>query len=111
MGRKADLLQGTLDMLVLQTLRLGPSHGYTIAKLIEQRSDAFLQVEQGSLYPALNRLEDRGWVDSFWAISENNRRARYYRLTPKGRRQLQQEIEQWAQLVAAIGLVLRPVED
>ena len=111
MGRKADLLQGTLDMLVLQTLRLGPSHGYTIAKLIEQRSDAFLQVEQGSLYPALNRLEDRGWVDSFWATSENNRRARYYRLTPKGRRQLQQEIEQWAQLVAAIGLVLRPVED
>lgn len=111
MGRKADLLQGTLDMLVLQTLRLGPAHGYTIAKLIEQRSDAFLQVEQGSLYPALNRLEDRGWVDSFWAISENNRRARYYRLTPKGRRQLQQEIQQWAQLVAAIGLVMRPVED
>lgn len=111
MGRKADLLQGTLDMLVLQTLRLGPAHGYSIAKLIEQRSDAFLQVEQGSLYPALNRLEDRGWVDSFWATSENNRRARYYRLTPKGRRQLQQEIQQWAQLVAAIGLVMRPVED
>lgn len=111
MGRKSDLLQGTLDMLVLQTLRLGPAHGYTISKLIDQRSDAFLQVEQGSLYPALNRLEDRGWVDSFWATSENNRRARYYRLTPKGRRQLQQEIEQWAQLVAAIGLVMRPVED
>lgn len=111
MGRKADLLQGTLDMLVLQTLRLGPAHGYTISRLIEQRSDAFLQVEQGSLYPALNRLEDRGWVDSFWAISENNRRARYYRLTPKGRRQLQQEIEQWSQLVNAIGLVMRPVED
>ena len=111
MGRKADLLQGTLDMLVLQTLRLGPAHGYTISRLIEQRSDAFLQVEQGSLYPALNRLEDRGWVDSFWAVSENNRRARYYRLTPKGRRQLQQEIEQWSQLVNAIGLVMRPVED
>jgi len=110
MGRKSDLLQGTLDMLVLQTLRGAPAHGYTIARLIEQRSDAFLQVEQGSLYPALNRLEDRGWVDSFWATSENNRRARYYRLTPKGRRQLQQEIEQWTQLVNAIGLVMRPVE-
>jgi len=106
----ADLLQGTLDMLVLQTLRLGAAHGYTIARLIEQRSDAFLQVEQGSLYPALNRLEDRGWVDSYWATSENNRRARYYRLTPKGRRQLQAETEQWDQLVRAIGLVMRPVE-
>jgi transcriptional regulator len=105
------LLQGTLDMLVLQTLLLGPAHGYTIARVIEQRSDTFLQVEQGSLYPALNRLEDRGWVDSYWATSENNRRARYYRLTPKGRRQLLQEAEQWRQLVHAIGLVMRPVED
>ena len=107
----SDLLQGTLDMLVLQTLRLGPAHGYTIARVIEQRSDAFLQVEQGSLYPALNRLEDRGWVDSYWATSENNRRALYYRLTPKGRRQLQTEVQQWAQLVHAIGLVMRPVDD
>ena len=107
----ASLLQGTLDMLVLQTLRLGAAHGYTIAKLIEQRSDAFLQVEQGSLYPALNRLEDRGWIDSSWALSENNRRARYYRLTPKGRRQLDVESEQWQQLVRAIGLVMRPVEE
>lgn len=106
-----DLLQGTLDMLVLQTLLLGPAHGYTIARLIEQRSEAFLQVEQGSLYPALNRIEDRGWVESYWAISENNRRARFYRLTPKGRRQLQHETEQWQQLVRAIGLVLRPVEE
>ena len=105
------LVKGTLDMLVLQTLRLGPAHGYTIAKVIGQRSEAFLQVEQGSLYPALNRLEDRGWVDSYWDISENNRRARYYRLTPKGRRQLQVESEQWEQLVRAIGLVMRPVED
>jgi transcriptional regulator len=105
------LIKGTLDMLVLQTLRLGPAHGYTIAKVIGQRSDAFLQVEQGSLYPALNRLEDRGWVDSYWDTSENNRRARYYRLTPKGRRQLQVETEQWEQLVRAIGLVMRPVED
>ena len=111
MGKKTDLLQGTLDMLVLQSLRLGPAHGYTIAKIIEQRSDTFLQVEQGSLYPALNRLEDRGWVDSSWATSENNRRARYYRLTPKGRRQLEVESAQWQQLVRAIGLVMRPVED
>ncbi|HYT74203.1 MAG TPA: PadR family transcriptional regulator [Vicinamibacterales bacterium] len=108
---RGDLLQGTLDMLVLQTLLFGPAHGYTIARLIEQRSDAFLQVEQGSLYPALNRLEDRSWVDSYWATSENNRRARYYRLTPKGRRQLQQEVERWRQLVRAIGLVMQPVED
>ena len=106
-----DLLQGTLDMLVLQTLRLGPAHGYTIARVIEQRSDTFLQVEQGSLYPALNRLEDRGWVDSYWAVSENNRRARFYRLTPKGRRQLQIETEDWERLVRAIALVMRPVEE
>jgi transcriptional regulator len=106
-----DLLQGTLDMLVLQTLRLGDAHGYTIARVIEQRSDAFLQVEQGSLYPALNRLEDRGWVASYWATSENNRRARYYRLTPKGLRQLDHEMEQWRKLVRAIGLVLKPIED
>jgi PadR family transcriptional regulator len=106
-----DLLQGTLDMLVLQTLRLGPAHGYTIARLIEERSDAFLQVEQGSLYPALNRLEDRGWIDSHWGTSENNRRARYYGLTPAGRRQLQQETDHWRALVRAIGRVLRPIED
>lgn len=109
--KKTDLLQGTLDMLVLQTLRLGAAHGYTIARRIGQRSDAFLQVEQGSLYPALNRLEDRGWVDSYWDISENNRRARFYRLTPKGRRQLQVETEEWDRLVRAIGLVMRPVEE
>lgn len=107
----ADLLQGTLDMLVLQTLRLGPAHGYTIARVIEQRSDAFLQVEQGSLYPALNRLEDRAWVASYWATSENNRRARYYKLTPKGRRQLEQETEQWTNLVHAIGRVMRPIQE
>ena len=106
-----DLLQGTLDMLVLQTLRLGPAHGYTIARTIGHRSEAFLQVEQGSLYPALNRLEDRGWVDSYWDTSENNRRARYYRLTPKGRRQLQIETEDWERLVRAIGLVMRPLEE
>ena len=108
---RPNLLQGTLDMLVLHTLQRGPAHGYAIAKIIEQRSDAFLQVEQGSLYPALNRLEDRGWIDSYWATSENNRRARFYRLTPKGRRQLQQEAAQWRQLVRAIALVMQPTED
>ena len=98
-------------MLVLYTLRLGPAHGYTIAKVIEQRSDAFLQVEQGSLYPALNRLEDRALIDSYWATSENNRRARYYKLTPKGRRHLERESQQWLQLVQAIALVMRPIEE
>jgi PadR family transcriptional regulator len=108
---RADLLHGTLDMLVLQSLLLGPAHGYTIARVIEQRSDEFLQVEQGSLYPALNRLEDRGWIESSWATSENNRRARYYTLTSKGRRQLQLETDHWQQLVRAIGRVLRPLEE
>ena len=89
-------------MLVLQTLRLGPAHGYTIARVIEQRSDAVLQVEQGSLYPALNRLEDRGWIASYWATSENNRRARYYKLTASGRRQLSEETSRWDQVMRAI---------
>ena len=106
-----DLLQGTLDMLVLQTLRLGPAHGYTIASLIERRSDDVLQVEQGSLYPSLHRLEDKGLIASFWGTSENNRRARYYRLTPSGRRRLLEETSRWEQIVRAIGRVLRPVEE
>jgi len=105
------MLQGTLDVLVLKTLALGPAHGHTIAHAIEQRSEDVLQVEHGSLYPALHRLEDRGWIASFWGTSENNRRARYYRLTPKGRRQLERESEQWTQLVRAIGLVMGPIED
>jgi transcriptional regulator len=106
-----DLLQGTLDMLVLQTLQLGPAHGYTIAQSIARRSDEVLQVEQGSLYPALHRLEDQRLIASFWGTSENNRRARYYRLTPAGKRRLGEETTRWAQLVRAIGQVLRPVED
>jgi len=108
---RPDLLQGTLDMLVLQTLQLGPAHGYTIAQTIERRSDDVLQVEQGSLYPALHRLEDRKLIASFWGTSENNRRARYYRLTPAGRTRLAQETDRWAQLVRAIGQVLRPVAE
>jgi len=106
-----DLLQGTLDMLVLQALRLGPAHGYTIAQTIERRSDDVLQVEQGSLYPALHRLEDRGFIASFWGTSENNRRARYYRLTATGRRRLVEETTKWDLLVRAIGRVMRPAEE
>ncbi|HXW04361.1 MAG TPA: PadR family transcriptional regulator [Vicinamibacterales bacterium] len=105
-----ELLQGTLDLLILQTLTLGPAHGHTIAHAIEHRSDDVLQVEHGSLYPALHRLEDRGWIASFWGTSENNRRARYYRLTPRGRQQLASRTTRWDVLVQAINRVLRPAE-
>lgn len=107
----ADLLQGTLDLLILQTLQPGPAHGHTIAHVIEHRSDALLQVQHGSLYPALHRLEDRGWVASFWGTSENNRKARYYRLTPTGREQLVTRTSRWQELVAAVNQVLKPVEE
>jgi len=93
---EGEMLQGTLDLLILQTLVLGPAHGHTIAHTIERRSDEVLQVEHGSLYPALHRLEDRGWISSFWGTSENNRKARYYRLTAAGRRQLARESREWA---------------
>jgi PadR family transcriptional regulator PadR len=106
---QAEMLQGTLDMLVLQSLILGPAHGYTIARLIQQRSDDLLQVGQGSLYPALHRLETRDWIASFWGTSENNRKARYYRLTPLGKRQLAAETSKWNQLVHAVSRVMRPV--
>ena len=108
---QAEMLQGTLDMLVLQSLLLGPAHGYTIARVIHHRSDDLLQVGQGSLYPALQRLEDRKWIASFWGTSENNRKARYYRLTPLGRKQLTAETNKWKQLVHAVGRVLRPVDE
>lgn len=108
---EGELIQGTLDLLILQTLILGPAHGHTIAHLIEHRSDEVLQVEHGSLYPALHRLEDRGWIASFWGTSENNRKARYYRLTPAGRKQLVQQASRWALLVSAIGKVLNPVRE
>jgi len=106
-----ELLQGTLDLLVLKTLVLGPAHGHTIAHAIEQRSDEVLQVEYGSLYPALHRLEDRGWIASFWGTSENNRRARYYRLTPKGRKQLVQQESRWDLLVGAINRIVKPATE
>ncbi|HUL75020.1 MAG TPA: PadR family transcriptional regulator [Vicinamibacterales bacterium] len=103
-----DLLQGTLDVLILRTLVAGPAHGHTIAHVIEHGSDDVLQVEHGSLYPALHRLEDRGWIASFWGTSENNRRARYYRLTPSGKRQLARQTTRWDQLVTAVNRILRP---
>src|SRR5258705_10498015 len=108
---QGELIQGTLDMLILQTLVLGPAHGHTIAHAIERRSDEVLQVEHGSLYPALHRLEDRGWISSYWGASENNRKARFYKLTAAGRRQLVEETTRWEKLVRAVNRVLRPVED
>src|ERR687887_982091 len=99
---EGDMLQGTLDMLILQTLMLGPAHGHTIAHVIEQGSDEVLQVEHGSLYPALHRLEDQGLIASFWGTSENNRRAKFYRIAPAGRRHLHAERNRWQQLVAAV---------
>src|SRR5215467_5581528 len=108
---ETEMLQGTLDLLILQTLVLGPAHGHTIAHAIERRSEDVLQVEHGSLYPALHRLEDRRWIASFWGTSENNRRARYYRLTAAGRKQLAEQTSRWEQLVQAIGRVLRPAEE
>jgi transcriptional regulator len=108
---QGDILQGTLDLLILQTLILGAAHGHTIAHAIEHRSEDVLQVEHGSLYPALHRLEDRGWIASFWGTSENNRKARYYRLTRAGRKELAQQTGRWEQLVRAINRVLRPAEE
>ena len=105
---RIELLQGTLDLLILRTLLLGPAHGHAIAKAIEFNSDDVLQVEQGSLYPALHRLIKRGWISFEDGTSENNRRAKFYRLTPKGRRQLATETSKWDKLAAAIARILRP---
>jgi len=101
-----DMLKGTLDMLILRTLVMGPAHGHTIAHVIEHTSENVLDVEQGSLYPALHRLEDRGWVSSYWGASENNRKAKFYELTATGRKQLVAEAGRWRQIVAAIGRVM-----
>src|SRR5579884_3168443 len=108
---QGEMLQGTLDLLILQTLVPGPAHGHTIAHVIEHRSEDVLQVEHGSLYPALHRLENRGWIASFWGTSENNRKAKYYRLTPAGRKQLSVQTTRWEQLVTAINRVLRPIPE
>jgi PadR family transcriptional regulator PadR len=101
-----DVLQGTLDMLVLRTLVMGPAHGHTIAEVIERTSENALDVEQGSLYPALHRLEDRGLLSSEWGVSENNRKAKFYRLTAKGRKELVAATGRWRQMTRAIGLIL-----
>ena len=104
--QKKDLLQGTLEMLVLKALSLGPMHGYGIGQRIMQLAEEMLRVEEGSLYPALYRLEERGLITSEWGTSEKNRRARFYRLTPRGRRQLEVEHENWRRFVLTIGKVL-----
>ena len=106
--QRVELLQGTLDLLILRTLLLGPAHGHAITQAIERLSDDVLQVEQGSLYPALHRLLKRGWIMFDHGTSENNRRAKYYRLTPKGRRQLTVETSKWRTFARAIARVLRP---
>ena len=105
-----DILSGTLDMLVLRTLLFGPAHGHTIAHAIERTSDDVLQVEHGSLYPALHRLEDKGLIAGFWGTSEANRKAKYYRLTPAGKAYLVKERSRWESLVDAVGRVLGPAE-
>ena len=107
MGEKSDLLQGTLDLLVLKTLALEPMHGFGISKRIQQISDDVLQVSQGSLYPALLRLQQNGWIRSEWGASENNRRAKYYSLTPAGRKQLVTETEDWERLAGAVFQLLQ----
>jgi PadR family transcriptional regulator len=103
---KPTLLQGSLDMLILRTVSAGPKHGYAIAKHLRDISDALLNVEEGSLYPALHRMERRGWIEGRWGSSEANRRARYYRLTPKGRKQLESETAAWIAMSRAIERVL-----
>jgi transcriptional regulator len=107
---KTDLLQGTLDLLILKVVALGPVHGYGISQRIRQISDSVLQVQQGSLYPALHRLEKRGWLAAEWGESENGRQAKFYRLSAKGRRQLASEEETWNRLSNAVALILRTVE-
>jgi transcriptional regulator len=105
--QKADLLQGTLDLLILKALSLGPMHGYGVGQRIMQMAEELLKIEEGSLYPALYRLEEKEWIKSEWGISENNRRARFYKLTPAGRKQLNIEEENWQRFALAMGKVLR----
>jgi PadR family transcriptional regulator, regulatory protein PadR len=108
---RVELLRGTLDLLILRTLLPGPSHGHAIARHIQRTSEDLLQVETGSLYPALYRLEARGWVAASWAVSEKGKRARYYRITPRGRRQLTSEQSKWDAFARAMGLLLKPAEE
>ena len=108
---QSEMVQGTLDMLILRTLVLGAAHGQTIAHAIERGSEDVLQVEHGSLYPALHRLQNRGWIASFWGTSENNRKAKYYRLTPEGRKQLAAQKSRWEQVVQAITRIMSPAPE
>ena len=105
---RLELLQGTLDLLILQTLRAAPAHGHAIAKTIERTSDEVLQVEVGSLYPALQRLARKGWVTAKWRMTEANQRAKFYRLTPEGKKQLVREESRWSELVNAIARIMKP---
>jgi len=109
LGKPTDLVQGTLDLLILKTISLEPMNGWAIAKRIVQVSNNILQVQQGSLYPALHRLEHQGWIKAEWKDSENNRRAKFYSLTAAGRKQLRSELENWQRLSGAIGLVIESV--
>ena len=109
MAKPTDLVQGTLDLLILKTLSLGPMHGWAVGQRIQQVSNDVLQVQQGSLYPALHRLEQQGWIRAEWGDSENNRRAKFYSLTPSGKKRLGEELQQWERLSAAIGLVVGAV--
>ena len=106
MSDQTDVLQGTLDLLIMRTIALEPLHGWAIAQRIQQISDALLRVQQGSLYPALHRLEHQGWITAEWGASENNRRARFYALTTAGRKQLEAEVAKWERLSAGVNLVL-----
>lgn len=107
MSKPTDLVQGTLNLLILKTLTLGPQHGWSIAQIIKERSEEILLVQQGSLYPALHKLETQGFIDSEWGGSENNRRAKFYSLTAKGRDYLSREEANWQRLSRAIGLIVR----
>ena len=107
---RVEILQGTLDLLILRTLLAGPTHGHALAKYIHRTSEELLQVETGSLYPALHRLEAKGWVAASWELSDKGKRAKYYRLTPAGRKQLVAEQSKWVEFSRAMGLVLKPVE-
>jgi transcriptional regulator len=110
MGKPSDLIQGTLDLLILKTIALEAKHGWAIAKRIQQMSGDVLQIQQGSLYPALHRLEQQGWIQARWQETETGRQAKFYSLTRAGRRQMEQELANWDRLSAAINLVVRPVE-
>ena len=107
---RVDLLQGTLDLLILRTLLFGPAHGHAIARHIKQTSEELLRIETGSLYPALHRLEGRGWIAASWELSDKGKRAKYYRLTGAGRKQLSAERTKWETFARAMGLVLKPAE-